>query len=137
MHAAASGVQLDHPLAAERIRRALPRAKLIVQLRNPVERAYSDYCMLLRRGEVGADITTLLDPRQASRSRFLDGGRYHEHLARFLKRFPRENLLILFYEDLAAQPERTVGAALGYLGLSVQGAPVIVRERAEAAEEAK
>ena len=35
-----------------RLRAVLPEARLIVQLRNPIERAYSDYCMLLRRGEV-------------------------------------------------------------------------------------
>ena len=40
----------------------LPRAKLIAQLRNPIERAYSDYCMHYRRGEVSRDIDRYLDP---------------------------------------------------------------------------
>src|SRR5687768_3651516 len=39
----------------------LPGVKLIAQLRNPVDRAYSDYCMLFRRGQVNGDIDACLD----------------------------------------------------------------------------
>ncbi|MFO8148313.1 MAG: sulfotransferase domain-containing protein [Gillisia sp.] len=41
---------LLHPLAAERAFRHIPNAKIIVLLRNPVDRAYSHYCMNLRHG---------------------------------------------------------------------------------------
>ena len=39
-----------HPAAPARAARAVPRAKLILALRNPVDRAYSHYNMRLRRG---------------------------------------------------------------------------------------
>ena len=55
--------------AADRIASKLPNVKLVVQLRNPVERAYSDYCMMYRRGEVGRDIERYLDPRRFASER--------------------------------------------------------------------
>src|SRR5687767_2598913 len=60
-----SNSYMDTPGVADRIKAALPKVLLIAQLRNPVDRAYSDYCMLYRRGEVGRDIAEYLDPRVA------------------------------------------------------------------------
>ena len=68
-----SNSYLDTPYLARSVYTALPHAKLVAQL-NPVDRAYSDYCMLYRRGEVGGNIENYLDPRTASENRFLVGG---------------------------------------------------------------
>lgn len=95
-----SNSYLDTPAAAERIHRSLPEVHLVAQLRNPVERAYSDYCMLHRRGDASADIDRYLDPRQGAGGRFLEGGLYFQQLRQFLDLFPAERMLVLFYEDL-------------------------------------
>lgn len=95
-----SNSYLDTPASAARIHQSLPDVRLVAQLRNPVERAYSDYCMLHRRGEATADINRYLDPRQGAGGRFLEGGLYFQQLRRFLDLFPAENMLVLFYEDL-------------------------------------
>ncbi|WP_312366500.1 sulfotransferase [Ensifer sp.] len=95
-----SNSYLDTPAAAERIHRSLPDVRLVAQLRNPVERAYSDYCMLHRRGEVTADIDRYLDPRHGAGGRFLEGGLYFQQLRRFLDLFPADRILVLFYEDI-------------------------------------
>ena len=79
-----SNSYLDVPEAAVRLHRDLPQVKLIAQLRNPVERAYSDYCMLFRRGEVGADIEAHLDPSLAEDNRFLIGGHYASQLQPYI-----------------------------------------------------
>ncbi|MEI3855796.1 MULTISPECIES: sulfotransferase domain-containing protein [unclassified Ensifer] len=95
-----SNSYLDTPTAAARIHQSLPDVLLVAQLRNPVERAYSDYCMLHRRGEATGDIERYLDPRHGAGGRFLEGGLYFQQLRRFLDLFPRERMLVLFYEDL-------------------------------------
>lgn len=77
-----SNSYLDTPAAAGRIHRSLPNVQLVAQLRNPVERAYSDYCMLHRRGDASADIERYLDPRQGAGGRFLEGGLYFQQLRR-------------------------------------------------------
>ncbi|WP_331376190.1 sulfotransferase family protein [Sinorhizobium chiapasense] len=95
-----SNSYLDTPEAAERIKQRLPNTLLIAQLRNPVERAYSDYCMLYRRAEVGRDIGKYLDPRRGAGGRFLNGGLYFQQLQSYLDRFPADQLLVLLYEDM-------------------------------------
>ena len=112
-----SNSYLDSQLAASRIRAALPDVKLIAQLRNPIERAYSDYCMLYRRGEVGRDLSLYFDPDKALNSRFLVGGLYHQHIRRYLDYFPESQLLILLYEDLAINSSAQLGRFRRFIGL--------------------
>jgi hypothetical protein len=112
-----SNSYMDTPEAASRIRKDLPAVKLIAQLRNPVERAYSDYCMLYRRGEVGKDIVQYLDPRNAEGGRFLNGGLYYDQLRGFLELFPAERLLVLLYENIKTEPQRQLDTIQAFLGL--------------------
>jgi hypothetical protein len=112
-----SNSYLDYPDAAARVHAVLPHAKLIAQLRNPVERAYSDYCMLYRRGEVGRDIAQYLDPRVASTGRFLVGGLYFRQLEAYLNRFPSDQLLIQFYEDVRQDPVAQLALVRAFLEL--------------------
>jgi hypothetical protein len=112
-----SNSYLDTPAAAARIHQSLPHVLLVAQLRNPVERAYSDYCMLHRRGEATGDIERYLDPRQGAGGRFLEGGLYFRQLRRFLEFFPRERLLVLFYEDLKRDAAGQVQDLRQFLGL--------------------
>ena len=112
-----SNSYLTEPEAAGRIARDCPGVRLIVQMRNPVQRAYSDYCMLFRRGSVSRDIRQYLDPDVASGERFLNDGRYAHHLRRFYDHFPTEDILLLAYEDIGALPQeqlRKVGAHVGF-----------------------
>ena len=113
-----SNSYLDEPPAAQRIHEALPHVKLIAQLRNPVDRAYSNYCMLYRRGEVGADIERYLDPADAVDLRILDGGHYSRHIRAYLDLYPRERLLVLIYEKLKLDPLDQLNAARRFLGLA-------------------
>jgi hypothetical protein len=105
------------PEAAARLHRDLPHVKLIAQLRNPVERAYSNYCMLFRRGEVGADIESYLDPLLSKDIRFLAAGNFASHLQSYIDLFGREPLLILFYEGVLDDPETQMSRVRAHLGL--------------------
>lgn len=112
-----SNSYLDNPLAPPRVLALLPHVKLIAQLRNPVDRAYSDYCMLYRRGEVGRDIEAYLDTREGARNRFLNGGLYHQQLRAYLDLYPKDRLLVLFYEDMVSEPAEQLRRVRAYLGL--------------------
>ena len=105
------------PEAAARLHRDLPQVKLIAQLRNPVERAYSSYCMLFRRGEVGADIASYLDPSRSENMQILGSGNFASHLQPFIDLFGRERLLILFFEGVAEAPETQMSRVRAHLGL--------------------
>lgn len=113
-----SNSYLDTPGVAARIHKALPQVKLVAQLRNPVERAYSDYCMLYRRGEVSRDIASYLDPRVAADGRFLAGGRYSRQLEDFLRFYSKDKLLVLAFENIKADPAAQVAELRSFLGLT-------------------
>jgi hypothetical protein len=112
-----SASYLPHPEAPQRMHRLLPGAKLLVQLRNPVERAYSDYCMHYRRGEVSRDIGRYLDARRTPIPRLLDDGLYHRHLMSFLRVFPTEQIKVLLYDDIRARPSEMFEDVCGYLDI--------------------
>ncbi|TCU15168.1 sulfotransferase family protein [Rhizobium sullae] len=115
-----SNSYMDTPEAAARIHGDFPNVRLIAQLRNPVERAYSDYCMLYRRGEVGREIGQYLDPRAGQGGRFLNGGLYYDQLQGFLDRFGSDNLLVLLYENISIEPRRQLDRVGSFLGLRAE-----------------
>lgn len=121
---------LADPRAPERIKRRLPNAKIVVQLRNPVDRAYSDYCMLYRRGTVSSEIHKFLGSRDNPQPRFLNDGLYNQHLKRFLDFFPSNNVKIILYEDIRTTPKKVVTNVNDFLGLADVGTELQLVERA-------
>lgn len=113
-----SNSYMDDPEAAARIYDALPSVRLVAQLRNPIERAYSDYCMLFRRGEVDRNIERYLDPRSAANGRFLTGGQYYRQLSTYLEHYDSNQLMILLYEDLQHDSSSHLRSVRNFLGLS-------------------
>lgn len=105
------------PLIAE----ALPQAKLVAILRNPVDRAYSHYWMNRSQRTEDRDPATALseelDRSGAPRFPYLDRGRYVTQLERVVAHFPREALHVLLFEDLVARPAETFASLCGFLGI--------------------
>lgn len=112
-----SNSYLHEPGAARRMLAALPHARFIAQFRDPVERAYSDYCMLYRRGEVGGDPWQYLDPRGAANERPLAWGRYAEQLRPILDATGSDRFLLLLYETMRADPDAHAARVERFLGL--------------------
>jgi len=112
-----SNSYLYEPEAAVRLHRDLPQVKLVAQLRNPVERAYSSYCMLFRRGEVGADINSYLDPSVSESMQLLGSGNFASHLQPYIDLFGRERLLLLSFDGVSADPETQMSRVRAHLGL--------------------
>ena len=133
----ASPYYLAHPHVPFRIAQALPDVKLIVLLRDPVERAYSHYQHELARGfetlsfeeAIEAEPRRLqgelermrADPAYNSFSyqhhTYLTRGRYAEQLETWYSLFPRRQILVLASEDFFADPDRVYGRVLEFLGL--------------------
>ncbi len=126
----ASPYYLFHPDVPERARRAVPHAKFIALLRNPVDRAYSHYQMKVRRGVESLSFEDAIDkePERLSRSddpasltwryfSYLKRGVYVDQLKRWMSVFPREQFLIIKSEDFYKDPERVLHQTLKYLGL--------------------
>jgi Sulfotransferase domain len=133
----ASPSYLFHPLAPERVARMLPTARLIALLRNPVDRAFSHYQhevalgreslpfedALAREDErMQGEVERMLrDPAYFSDAwwnyTYAARGRYAEQLERWYASVPREQLLVLFTEELAADTASTYLRVLEFLGV--------------------
>ena len=110
-----------------RIKKYMPRARLIVNLRNPVEKAYSGYILRIREGieplSFGEAISaepleplTDLKWRYYER-RFVRSGFHSVHLSRFLESFPREQIGVFFFDDLIADPVNWVKSIYRFLAV--------------------
>lgn len=136
----ASPYYLFHPRAAGRTAAELPDAKLIVILRNPVERAYSHWRERRREGAEPLEFAEAIAREPArlagEHQRLLDDPGYrsvaHEHqsyltqslylepLSVWFAAYPREQFCILRSEDLYREPQRTVDRVWSFLGLPPQ-----------------
>jgi hypothetical protein len=114
---------------AARIHKALPDVRLIALLRDPVERALSQYRMSVRRGletrSFAGAVQELLEPDRLleGRSRanetnsYIVQGEYGRVLDAYLQHFPRDQLLVLLTDDLDRRPAEVVKTAFAFLGV--------------------
>ncbi|MEU4833278.1 sulfotransferase [Streptosporangium sp. NPDC023615] len=142
---------LFHPLAGPRIARDLPGARLIVLVRDPVERAFSAHAHELARGfETEASFARAVEleeerlagaaealcsaPDSTSLAHrhhaYLARGRYAEQLARLEPLVGRERILVLDSGRFFTEPEITYDRVLAFLGLPHLGDPVFERHNA-------
>ena len=111
--------------ALESIRRELPTAKALVILRNPVERAYSEYLQLLRKGVEPLDtFANALDREPDAVDEFWWGARsyvrsglYADRLEHCLTLFGQQGVRVILTEDLAARPVETLQEVAGFLAV--------------------
>lgn len=106
---------LATPEAPARIHALLPGCRLVAILRNPVDRAWSWYLHARRSRNEGRDFARFIEEDPAA----LSGGLYHQHLQRYLALFPRQQLLVLIYEELVENPGRELGRLAAFLGVGM------------------
>lgn len=109
---------LPSPWAAAMLARAAPAARVLVLLRDPVERYLSG---LQRHHRVAAASGQPLDA-MAPLDAFTRG-LYHAQLGRLLEHFPRGQVLILQYERCSADPVAELQRTYEFLGLRDSGFP--------------
>jgi hypothetical protein len=120
----ASPSYLPDPQAAERIHAAVGDARIIVSLRDPVERAYAHYWTWVRVGAerrtfaeaVHAELALDVVDMSAEPPPFVARGRYAEQLLRF-RRFFDSSMLILFFDDFVADVRGTMRTVYEWLDL--------------------
>lgn len=117
-----------HQSSIERIRRYVPDAQLIAILRNPAERAYSDYLMHLR-DEIGRS-TSLSEQLKykADTSYTLLKGLYYNNLTHFYSEFDSSKLKVCLYEDLCDRPVEFMQDMYGFIGVDDSFRPDMSRK---------
>jgi len=126
-----------HPVAPQRIVHDLPGVKIIVLLRNPVDRAYSHYQHMVRARHERLSFEAAIreeekrlagevekisqDPNYPTarhiRYSYISRGRYAEQLKVWLDLLPREQILILDTNELSTHTSAIYKQTLDFLGL--------------------
>ena len=111
---------------AERIARAVPRARLIFILRNPTERAYSHYWHQVKKGNERLSFHRAIEqePDRIRKSAvykrrysYLDRGRYAAQIDRFRALFPPEQMLFLKFDELRSGRREVLRRAADFIGV--------------------
>lgn len=141
---------LFHPLAAQRFTRDLPGVKVLVLVRDPVERAYSAHTHELARGyetepfERALELETdrvegeaakiIADPAYQSHSlqhhAYLRRGHYVDQLERLESVVGRDRIHVVDSDDFFTDPEPVHAAVLDFLGLPTLGTTEFERHNA-------
>jgi hypothetical protein len=108
--------------AAAQIHSKIPQAKIILVLRDPSEVAFSLYLQSVSQSLIRRSFRETIEACMRNKSErfsllypFLELGLYYEQVKRFLELFPRQNVLILFYEDYRRQQAEALAEICRFL----------------------
>ena len=127
---------LVDPRAPARCHALVPDARIVVMLREPAERALSQFHHNVRLGHetetferaieleesrISADLAEMVDDPTTSATKFrrfsyLTRGEYAEQLQRWFDLYPRDRFLIVESEEFFSDPDRVLGKVLDFVG---------------------
>jgi len=106
----ASVSYLLYPAVPPKIKEMVPDARIIIMLRNPVERAYSHYLMDKRLGYVKASFEDIITQRSTHKfqdlyyQQYVEVGLYADQVQRYLDSFGEKQVQIVLFEDFIKDP---------------------------------
>jgi hypothetical protein len=103
--------------AAARIHQAVPDARLIYLVRDPVERAVSDYVHHVARGYEQRSIHDALKDFTNPDNYYVAPSRYAFQARRYLDHFPASSLLVLDQSDLRERRGETMREVFSFIGV--------------------
>jgi Sulfotransferase family len=131
----ASAAYLWSLTAAANIHARLPEARVIMILRDPAERAFSQYLHQLSVGLTGSTFREHLEECARGGQRklspvypFLEIGLYHQQVKRFLDLFPRHQIRIYWYEEVWRQPANLLADVFRFLDVDAAFQPDLSRQ---------
>lgn len=119
----ASPNYLTDPQAPELIHKVSPNAKILISLRDPIERLFSYYLMIARLGDTHKsfqqevlEAMKLDDPKKSQLG--LRGGLYYDCVKRYYSIFGESQVKIIIFEEFIKTPKDTVASILKFLEIN-------------------
>ena len=116
--------------AASRIKSAVPDAKIIISLRNPVQRAFSQYLMEYHEGNETESFAKALRKDELRPEKgwgvsfqYVDLGLYADQVERYLEVFGPKNVLVILFEDFVRDIPAAMLQIAGFLDIDPAGFP--------------
>ncbi|MFT6898530.1 MAG: hypothetical protein ACJA13_002951 [Paraglaciecola sp.] len=114
-----------HQYTIAELHKHFPDTKIIIILRNPLERSYSAYNLFKSHGRfqnINFNEALKAEPF------LLEQSLYFEQIKNVYKYFPKEQVLIKFYDDIASQPLKFYQSVCDFLGLNSSFTPVSLKK---------
>ena len=134
-----SASYLESEKAAVRVARCFPNAKIVMVLRDPIERAISNYCYSVENGLETLPMSQAFldederwldydhDRTSVSPYAYLRRGRYIEYVEMYLRYFPEKSTKVVLFEELVESGD-TVRDLCGFLSVSPDAVPSGLRQ---------
>ena len=122
----ASVSYLFYENVAEDIKKYNPNAKIIIMLRDPIERAFSHYLMDYRLGLISDSFENVLAKISKHKNahlfyqQYIEVSKYAKQIQRYLDFFKKENILFIDYEDFKKNVSKTVDQVYNFLNISTE-----------------
>jgi len=121
----ASTCYLEDPDSAKLIHKEVSDARIIILIRDPLDRAYSHYLIQLRNNiekksfhESIINILKKYDPLTSNH--YLHAGLYSEQILRYINTFGKKNVKIIIFEEFIQNESNTVREVLSFLGINYE-----------------
>lgn len=108
----ATPMYLCDKFAPERIKKTIPNVKLIAILRNPIDRAYSHYCMAKAKNHTNLAFKKIVNKKA---DKFIKRGLYYQQLKKYYQYFNKEDILIILMQDIIENENEVLKTVCDFL----------------------
>ncbi len=116
------------PAVPERLSGYAPSARILLSLRDPVQRALSNHRHEIRVGHFcGSDLS--FEAGLANNPMYVEQSRYATHLKRWLEYFPKGQILVVLMEDIDKDPLAVARSVYKFLGIDGNYVPEVLSKR--------
>ena len=130
----ASPSYLYDPRTPDRVHAYDPAMKILLMLRDPIERAYSNHLHEVIKGHIGP---ISFAAGLANNPAYIDQGLYATHLTRWLSVFPRTQILVLLAEEVRLNPDAAAQQVYAFAGVDASFTSAVLHERRNESDRAR
>lgn len=122
------------PRSAERAAHYNQDLRILALLRDPVKRAFSNHTHEIIKGHIAA---CPFEDGMRNNPAYLDQGMYAKHLAHWFSAFPKDQIKVMFAEDISADAAGCAADAFSFMGVEPSFQSAILTERRNESDRAK
>jgi len=120
-----ASLYLWYPESAKLIHKVVPKARVIIFLRDPIERAFSHHLMNMRQGgeklsfhDVLMTHKSAIEKKNVNLPHYLKIGHYYDDVKRFIDVFGREQVKIILFEEFVKNEKKIISEVLQFLNVN-------------------
>lgn len=123
-------------IALQRIKESMPNIRLITSLRNPIDRAFSDFLHLKKHALIKQNKSFLdfvKNDYENNNYGVIQRGFYNVYLDEYFKIFQKDNILVLLFDELINNPNSYISRIYKFIGVDSEFVPAVLNKKILAA----